>query len=32
MPDEPEAKALLALMLFHHARRATRVNAAGDPG
>jgi RNA polymerase sigma-70 factor (ECF subfamily) len=30
MPDEPEAKALLALMLFHHARRATRVNAAGD--
>ena len=30
MPDEPEAKALLALMLFHHARRASRVNAAGD--
>ena len=23
MPDEPEAKALLALMLFHHARRAS---------
>ena len=30
MPDEPEAKALLALMLFHHSRRASRVNAAGD--
>jgi len=30
MPDEPEAKALLALMLFHDARRASRVNAAGD--
>jgi RNA polymerase sigma-70 factor, ECF subfamily len=30
MPDEPEAKALLALMLFHHARRASRVDAAGD--
>ena len=30
MPDEPEAKALLALMLFHHSRRATRVDAAGD--
>jgi RNA polymerase sigma-70 factor (ECF subfamily) len=30
MPDEPEAQALLALMLFHNARRASRVNAAGD--
>ena len=30
MPDEPEAKALLALMLFHHARRASRVSSAGD--
>jgi len=30
MPDEPEAKALLALMLFHHSRRASRVNEAGD--
>ena len=30
MPDEPEAKALLALMLFHHSRRASRVNKAGD--
>ena len=30
MPDEPEAQALLALMLFHNARRAGRVNAAGD--
>ncbi|MFI7641836.1 RNA polymerase sigma factor [Nonomuraea sp. NPDC049400] len=30
MPDEPEAYGLLALMLLHHARRATRVDAAGD--
>ena len=30
MPDEPEAMALLALMLLHDARRATRVDAAGD--
>jgi len=30
MPDEPEAKALLALMLFHHSRRASRVNESGD--
>jgi RNA polymerase sigma-70 factor (ECF subfamily) len=30
MPDEPEAGGLLALMLFHEARRATRVNEAGD--
>ena len=30
MPDEPEAKALLALMLFHHSRRASRVSSAGD--
>jgi RNA polymerase sigma-70 factor (ECF subfamily) len=29
MPDEPEATALLALMLFHHARRAGRVDADG---
>jgi RNA polymerase sigma-70 factor (ECF subfamily) len=29
MPDEPEAAALLALMLLHHARRAGRVDAAG---
>ncbi len=28
--DEPEALGLLALMLLHEARRATRVNAAGD--
>ncbi len=27
MPDEPEALALLALMLLHHARRAGRVDA-----
>ncbi|HEY0537739.1 MAG TPA: RNA polymerase sigma factor [Actinoallomurus sp.] len=30
MPDEPEAVGLLALMLLHHARRATRLDAAGD--
>jgi RNA polymerase sigma-70 factor (ECF subfamily) len=30
MPDEPEAIALLALMLLHHARRAGRVDAAGE--
>jgi RNA polymerase sigma-70 factor (ECF subfamily) len=30
MPDEPEAAALLALMLLHDARRSTRVDAAGD--
>jgi RNA polymerase sigma-70 factor (ECF subfamily) len=30
MPDEPEAGGLLALMLLHHARRAARVDEAGD--
>jgi RNA polymerase sigma-70 factor (ECF subfamily) len=30
MPDEPEALGLLALMLLHNARRATRVDDAGD--
>jgi len=30
MPDEPEARGLLALMLLHDARRAARVDAAGD--
>ena len=30
MPDEPEALGLLALMLFHDARSAARVNHAGD--
>jgi RNA polymerase sigma-70 factor (ECF subfamily) len=30
MPDEPEAIGLLALMLLHHARRAGRVDAAGE--
>ena len=30
MPDEPEALGLLALMLFHDARSAARVDAAGD--
>ena len=30
MPDEPEALGLLALMFFHDARRATRVDDTGD--
>ncbi|MEU4538724.1 RNA polymerase sigma factor [Streptosporangium sp. NPDC023825] len=30
MPDEPEAVGLLALMLLHDARSATRLDAAGD--
>ena len=30
MPDEPEVKGLLALMLLVDARRATRVSPAGD--
>jgi RNA polymerase sigma-70 factor (ECF subfamily) len=30
MPDEPEALGLLALMLLHHARRAARVDDAGE--
>ncbi len=30
LPEEPEAKGLLALMLFHHARQAARVNDRGD--
>ncbi|MBW8793305.1 MAG: RNA polymerase sigma factor [Streptomyces sp.] len=30
MPDEPEVAGLLALLLLHDARRATRVDAAGD--
>jgi RNA polymerase sigma-70 factor (ECF subfamily) len=30
MPGEPEAGGLLALMLFHHARRAGRLDAQGD--
>jgi RNA polymerase sigma-70 factor (ECF subfamily) len=30
MPDEPEALGLLALLLLHDARRAGRVDAAGD--
>ncbi len=30
MPDEPETTGLLALMLLHDARRAGRVDAAGD--
>ncbi len=30
MPDEPEALGLVALMLLHDARRATRVDGAGE--
>ena len=30
MPDEAEPQGLLALMLLHHSRRATRVDEAGD--
>ncbi|MGH3656049.1 MAG: RNA polymerase sigma factor, partial [Micromonosporaceae bacterium] len=30
MPGEPEAGGLLALMLLHHARRATRVDETGE--
>jgi RNA polymerase sigma-70 factor, ECF subfamily len=30
LTDDPEALGLLALMLLHAARRATRVHAAGD--
>ena len=30
MPDEPEALGLLALMLFHEARREARLDGAGD--
>lgn len=30
LPGEGEVEGLLALMLLHHARRATRVDAAGD--
>jgi RNA polymerase sigma-70 factor (ECF subfamily) len=30
MPQEPEARGLLALMLFQHSRRAARVNGAGE--
>src|SRR5213076_1858592 len=30
MPDEPESLALLALMLLHDARRASRVDDGGD--
>ncbi|MGH3382294.1 MAG: RNA polymerase sigma factor [Actinoallomurus sp.] len=30
MPDEPEAAGLLALMLLHDARRATRLDADGE--
>lgn len=30
MPELPEAKGLLALMLFHRARQAARVDAKGD--
>ncbi len=30
MPDEPEARGLLALMLLHDSRRETRLDAAGQ--
>jgi RNA polymerase sigma-70 factor (ECF subfamily) len=30
MPDEPEARGLLALMLLQHSRRDARTDAAGD--
>ena len=30
MPDEPEALGVLALMLFHEARREARLDGAGD--
>jgi RNA polymerase sigma-70 factor (ECF subfamily) len=30
MPDEPEATGLLALMLLHDSRRASRLDAAGE--
>jgi RNA polymerase sigma-70 factor (ECF subfamily) len=30
LPEEPEAKGLLALMLFHRARQAARVDESGD--
>ena len=30
MPDEPEVRGLCALMLFHHSRRDTRLDAEGD--
>jgi len=30
LPGEPEAKGLLALMLFHRARQAARLNDRGD--
>ena len=30
MPNEPEARGLLALLLVHHSRRDTRVNEAGE--
>ena len=30
LPEEPEAKGLLALMLFHRARQAARIDGHGD--
>jgi RNA polymerase sigma-70 factor (ECF subfamily) len=30
MPDEPEARGLLALMILHHARRKARLGARGE--
>ena len=31
LPDEPEARGLLALMLLNDSRRAARVDADGEP-
>jgi RNA polymerase sigma-70 factor (ECF subfamily) len=30
LPEEPEARSLLALMLLHHARRKARINCRGE--
>jgi RNA polymerase sigma-70 factor, ECF subfamily len=30
LPAQPEPRGLLALMLFHDARRATRADGSGD--
>jgi RNA polymerase sigma-70 factor (ECF subfamily) len=30
MPDEPEARGLLGLMLLHHARRPSRLDSSGE--
>src|SRR5690606_21914287 len=30
MPEEPEARGLLAMLLLHHSRRAARLSAGGE--